>query len=179
MEDISKYKQFYTGTDNSPALKSVAKTIRSQVDGENITLIFLKVRQFINDTCYVKSSGKPVAKRFAQSLIESRRAKASELVTDCIASCGSMATLAASLLRNMGFAVKLIHGSHPRSENHAWIEIYDEVSNTWQAYDMTGYGDRTTGVISPDHKRIKECADWYEIKDYLLAEHKKWVASRR
>lgn len=178
MEKFSKYREFHTGTDNSTEIQAAAKSILEKSKSSDITSVFLAVRQFINDACYDKSSGRPVAKRKASSLLDSRRAIASELIVDCIASCGSMATLAASLLRNMGYAVKLVHGSHVSSEHHAWIEIYNEDTSKWEAYDLTGYGDRATGKIGPDHTKILDCADWYDIKEFLIKEHKDWVSKR-
>lgn len=176
MEDIEFYKKFGTGTNNSQEIQAVAKLLtKDQVD-KDITQVFLRVRQYINDACYDKSSGEPLPKRSATNLLESRRAKASELIGDCLASCGSMSTLATSLLRAMGYAVKLIHGTHPSSEHHAWIEIYDMNDNTWSAFDLTGYGDKNTGRIGSSHIKIIECADWYDIKDFLIGEHKKWTA---
>jgi hypothetical protein len=179
MEKFSKYREFYTGTDNSTEIQAAAKSILEKSKNSDIASVFVAVRQFVNDACYDKSSGKPVAKRKASSLLESRRVKASELITDCIASCGSMATLATSLLRNMGYAVKLVHGSHSSSDHHAWIEIYSADDEKWHSYDLTGYGDKATGGIGPEHKKIIDCADWYEIKDFLIKEHKKWVDDRQ
>ncbi len=179
METLKRYKEFHTGTDNSPEIKAAAEVLSTRSKGRDPTQVFLLVRQFVNDACYDKSSGKPVAKRKASSLLESRRAKASELINDCIASCGSMAVLATSLLRNMGYAVKLVHGSHSSSDHHAWIEIYNTDDKKWYSYDLTGYGDKSTGIIGPEYKKIIECADWYEIKDYLIKEHKKWAQNRR
>ncbi len=179
MEKFSKYREFYTGTDNSTEIQAAAKSILEKLKNSEITSVFVAVRQFVNDACYDKSSGTPVAKRKASSLLDSRRAKASELIDDCIASCGSMATLATSLLRNMGYAVKLVHGSHVSSEHHAWIEIYNEDAVKWEAYDLTGYGDKVTGKIGPGHTKILDCADWYDIKEFLIKEHKEWVSKRQ
>jgi hypothetical protein len=178
MEKLSKYREFYTGTDNSTEIQAAAKSILEKSKNSDIASVFVVVRQFVNDACYDKSSGKPVAKRKASNLLESRRVKASELINDCIASCGSMATLATSLLRNMGYAVKLVHGSHVSSEHHAWIEIYNEDTGKWEAYDLTGYGDKVTGKIGSDYTKILDCADWYDIKEFLIKEHKRWVSKR-
>lgn len=176
---IEAYKQHHIGTDNTSAIEEAARELKGKISGDHKPQeAFLIVRKFINDLCYDKSSGRPVARKTANSLLESRSAKSSELIVNCIASCGSMATLAASLLRSMGFAVKLIHGSHPSSEHHAWIEILNSVTSEWESYDLTGYGDRDTGKITDQHIALKKAADWYDIQDYLLEEHKKWAAKR-
>ncbi|MDP4038732.1 MAG: transglutaminase domain-containing protein [bacterium] len=92
-----------------------------------------------------------------------------------ISSCGALATLIASILRQMRYAVRLVHGDKPRADNHAWNEIWLNKEQRWQPFDCSS-GSGNQYHISRDCTRILDCADWSEIKDFLLKEHKKNLA---
>ncbi len=75
------YCEFSEGTNNSETIHEIAKQLQGKVhDQRDVGTTFLVVRQYINDICYDKSSGRPVPKRQAKSLLESRLTKASELI---------------------------------------------------------------------------------------------------
>lgn len=178
-ETISKYKIHGFTTDTSDKIKRKAKELNNLIGASfNVDQAVKIVRQWLNNISYDTSCNPPKPIRLARSLIESRSVKASELIVSPVASCGSLVTLGASVLREIGYPVKLIHGSHPRSMHHAWIEIYNHETKKWEPYDFTGFGKGPYGEITKQHKRILECADWFEIKDYLNKEHERYIKNK-
>lgn len=168
MNNTSKYNQPTITVDTSPKIQEVAATLQAQLeDPKDSMSATLAVRAWLNKNAYDTSTKPPKPYRTAKSLIESRSTPASQLVEAPIASCGSQATLGAALLRAMGFAVKLVHGTHPQSTQHAWIEIYDQATSKWIGVDFTGYGQGKYGQLTKDHQKEIICTDWYDIKETL------------
>jgi hypothetical protein len=77
-------------------------------------------------------------------------------------SCGSMATVAASVFRNLGIPTKLINGKFIRNNpdmRHAWNEFF--INNKWQPYDIT----RKDFKLTPHHVKLGEYVDWEKLKE--------------
>jgi len=163
--------------DTSNEIRALSKKLIDQLDGNtNPEKAVILVRQWLNDNSYDKSYSPPKPYATAKKLLESRTLKASKLINSPVASCGSMVTLGTSILRQMGFKVKLIHGKHPRSHHHAWISIFDKSKGAWKEYDFTGYGTGPAGEIDSDYTKEAECEDWDDIIDLIKKEHEVYLA---
>lgn len=164
-----QYLAFGKIVDNSDEIESIAIILLEESKSEQELLLHL--RQWLNDYSYDKDK-KLI--RNARNLLESRLTPASTIIQNHLGSCGALVTLGASVLRTLGFPVKLVHGYlEPDSIDHAWVEVYLPVASNWLAFDFTGKGDKATGNISRRHHKIAECADWSEIKDILETQHKR------
>lgn len=130
------------------------------------------VCHYINSIFWDRSYSPPKPVNKPHTLLESRFKKASEIIKKPQASCGSAATLATSILRTAGYTVKLVHGELPNTDQHAWNEIWLSKKKEWYSFDCSGGKGECYG-LTDNHKKIIECADWGELKDLLLEEHKK------
>lgn len=76
-------------------------------------------------------------------------------------SCGSMATVVASVLRSLNIPTKLIDGkfikNNPRMQ-HAWNEVL--INNEWMVFDITQKDFKLTEY----HIREGEYSDWSELE---------------
>ena len=76
-------------------------------------------------------------------------------------SCGSMATVVASVTRNLGYPTKLINGFYVKENpdmRHAWNEIF--IKGEWIPFDIT----RKSFKISKYHIKKGEFLDWTDLK---------------
>lgn len=76
-------------------------------------------------------------------------------------SCGSLATVVASVLRNLNYPTKLINGWYIKDNpnmRHAWNEIY--VQGKWWPIDITKKGFK----ISKHHIKKDEWLDWGDLE---------------
>lgn len=175
-----KYIEPTFTADFSEKINSLAVKLKMAIkDVSSSEQAVVVVRKWLNDNAYNKNFSPPRPHRTAKNLLESRTIKASELVSKPMASCGSQTTLGTAILRAMGFKVKMVHGSHPKSDHHAWISIYDKPQKTWLEYDFTGYGDGLAGAITALHSKEAECEDWDNIMGMLLEQHKSHESKRK
>lgn len=96
---------------------------------------------------------------------ESRLITASEVLEKRQDSCGAIATLVASILRNLGIPTKIIHGRFIQNNpemRHAWNEVLLD-SGQWVPFDLKG---KRRG-ISEYHIREFEVVDWEEVEDKI------------
>jgi hypothetical protein len=103
----------------------------------------------------------------AKSILESRFTPAEEAFEKGLLSCGAIANMSASVLRHLGFEVKLIYGESEDSVDHAWISVLEPESNEWVQYDLT----RGDGVVLPTNVMKGETDSWESIKDKILEDH--------
>ncbi|MEK7202725.1 MAG: transglutaminase domain-containing protein, partial [Patescibacteria group bacterium] len=92
---------------------------------------------------------------------ESRFISVAEILKIRQASCGSMATVVAAVLRQMQIPVKLIHGNFSETKKscrHAWNEVY--INGKFIPFDIT----RKNLKITKKHIRISEWADWADLE---------------
>lgn len=76
-------------------------------------------------------------------------------------SCGSMATVVASVIRSLGYPTKLINGFYVKEKDdmrHAWNEIY--IKGRWVPFDVT----RKDFKIGKYHVKKDEFVDWSDLK---------------
>lgn len=101
----------------------------------------------------------------------SRFISVKEILTKRQRSCGSMATVVASALRNFGVPVKLIHGRFIKDNpemRHAWNEIW--VKNRWKSFDIT----QKNFSLTPYHIKLGEYVDWEEMEK-KQRNKKQWI----
>lgn len=114
-------------------------------------------------TAYAKKKKRP-AKTFA----DSRFTPLPEMLRRGMFSCGALAKIYATVLRNFGIPVKMIHGRirGQRGESrHAWLKIYNPKNKRWIAVDPTQH-KRGLKTI-PTARQLKIYASWDELeKDY-------------
>ena len=103
----------------------------------------------------------------AKSILESRLTPPEEAFEKGLLSCGAIANMSASMLRHLGFEVKLIYGESEDSVDHAWISVLDPESNEWLQYDLT----RGDGVVLPTNIMKGETDSWESVKDKILEDH--------
>jgi hypothetical protein len=102
-----------------------------------------------------------------KSIIESRFMSAEEAFDKGVLSCGSMANIAAAMLRHIGYEVRLVHGEWDGSVDHAWISVLDTDSGTWNEYDLTTNDEG----LRPGNMKKAEVDSWDEIRDVITKDH--------
>lgn len=167
MQDMKKYTKFYKYSNNSVDIKNLAKNLETQL-GDTMTpmLAIQQVCRYIKIRSLDWTKIPPSAFYPARTLIDARFQKSSELIKKPMASCGAQATLAASILRNMGYPVRLVHGDYPKADKHAWNEIWLKAEKKWKAFDCSS-GRGKYFEITDKHVRELDCADWCEISDLI------------
>lgn len=93
------------------------------------------------------------------NLKQSRLMSAKDVLLKRQRSCGSLATVMASLLRSLGIPTKLIDGYYKGKDKHyAWIEVYLE--KKFVPFDVNLRSHKLTKY----HKKVGEYVDWSEMK---------------
>ena len=153
-----RYFQFGKYTRGCPQwlLDKVTAIDNSKIDENYI----LKVLQAI------KEEFDPKKYKITQTnnLRTSRLISVSDVLAKRQNSCGSMATVVASVLRNLKIPTKLIHGKLTVGDKemlHAWNEVNFE--NQWEPFDIT----RQDFKIGDLHVKKFEALDWEELEDKL------------
>ena len=101
----------------------------------------------------------------AKSILESRFTSSEEAYKKGMISCGAMTNIGAVILRDLGYAVRLVHGSIPTSKDHAWLKVKE--GEVWKEYDLTNGGN-----LPREGRIIKnECSSWEEIRNVIEAEY--------
>ncbi len=76
-------------------------------------------------------------------------------------SCGSLATVVASVLRNLGIPVKLINGKFVKNNpnmKHAWVEVF--ILGDWVPFDIM----QKKFVLTGYHVKKDEWLDWADLE---------------
>ncbi|OGM97789.1 MAG: hypothetical protein A2735_01370 [Candidatus Yanofskybacteria bacterium RIFCSPHIGHO2_01_FULL_41_21] len=107
----------------------------------------------------------------ASSFADSRFTPLSETVERGMISCGAFSSIFGAVLRKFGIPVKLIHGilesqDEKKSNRHAWLEIFNPVSNSWFEMDPTNDNFEARN----DAMRRKVYHNWLELKP----DYEKW-----
>lgn len=127
---------------------------------------------------FLKNHLKQRSKRYKpKSILESRFTPAEEAFEKGMDSCGAIANMAAAMLRHVGVKVKLVHGEHPKSVDHAWILVYEPEGRRWVDYDLVG--GTKEGYITPRHKRKFVCDSWEEIRSVIERDHRTYSKRRK
>lgn len=99
-----------------------------------------------------------------RSLLESRFTPPEIAFNIGMKSCGSLVNIVTDMLRHVGYKVKKIHGSIPKSKDHAWIRVKNPESKEWQDFDLTN----KNLDITPEYTEIVACDDWNDLEEYIL-----------
>jgi len=133
-----------------------------------------EVEKVIVDEEYIKKILRIIAAEFdpdkyeiykSSDIRESRLITASRIIEKHQSTCGSRATVVASVLRNLGVPTKLIHGRYIEDNpemRHAWNEVLLD-NGKWVPFDIFG---KKRG-IGEYHKKEFEVVDWEEIEDRI------------
>jgi hypothetical protein len=100
---------------------------------------------------------------YPTSMKQSRYIYVQDIIKKHQVSCGSMATVVASVFRYLYVPVKLIDGYYFKdgiSEHHAWNEIYYPKTGKFLAFDIT----KKNFKVGENHRRKGEYVDWSEMK---------------
>lgn len=159
MNEKEKYLQLgkYTG-DYPQWLVEKAKGVkRTIVDEEYIKKILrIIAEEFDSDKYEIHKSS---------NIRESRLITASEIVRKHQSTCGSRATVVASVLRKLGIPTKIIHGRYVEENpemRHAWNEVLLD-NGKWASFDIFG---KKRGV-GKYHRKELEVIDWEEIEENI------------
>ncbi|MHC1716340.1 MAG: transglutaminase-like domain-containing protein [Candidatus Dojkabacteria bacterium] len=133
-----------------------------------------EIEKTIVDEEYIKKILRIIAEEFdpdkykiyrSSNIRESRLITARQIIEKRQSTCGSRATVVASVLRKLGIPTKLIHGRYIESNpemRHAWNEVLLD-NGKWVPFDLMG---KRWG-ISEYHIKEFEVVDWEEIEDRI------------
>ena len=156
-KEIKKYLEFGKYTVDCPKhlLDKIQKEDLLNIDKELVFEIFKIIRQEFDPKLHKVN--------IVNDFKKSRFISARDVLEQRQYSCGSLATVVASIFRTLGIPVKLINGKYIKENlnmKHAWNEIYFLNQDKFLAFDIT----KPEFKISDYH--IKECEyiDWEELK---------------
>jgi hypothetical protein len=129
----------------------------------NTKEFLLAARDYIVD-----HANKKTKKYKPKSILESRFISADKAFDEGMLSCGAITNILASMLKHVGYKVKLIHGEIPKSVDHAWLAVYNSKNKKWEEFDLTN----KSGNITPKHVKKLECQNWEEIRGQIEKDHK-------
>lgn len=129
----------------------------------DVTKFLLVARDYV-----VNHANKETKEYKPKSILESRFTSVEEAFDKGMLSCGAITNILASMLRHVGYKVKLIHGEIPKSIDHAWLAVYNNKSKKWEEFDLTN----KSGNVTSKHKKKLECQDWEEIREQIEKDHK-------
>lgn len=159
MNDRHKYLQFGKYTKDAPTglIKKAKKVDKRLVDEGYIKKILRLIEEEFDPDRYeiYKTNNIRISRLItAREVIEKRQD-----------SCGAIATLVASVFRNLGVPTKIIHGRFIQNNpemRHAWNEVLLDTGK-WMPIDLKG---KKRG-ISEYHIREFEVVDWEEVEDRI------------
>lgn len=76
-------------------------------------------------------------------------------------SCGSLVSVTAAVLRNLGIQTKLIDGRSIKRDprmRHAWVEVF--IDGSWVPFDII----QKDYALTPHHVKLGEYLDWEELE---------------
>lgn len=113
-----------------------------------------------------------------KNILESRFTPPEEAFDKGMSSCGAVVNISSAMFRHVGVEVRLIHGTHEKSRNHAWISVFEPEKDEWVPYDLTR-GKEKGYKPTKDQKVIAICNEWEEIRDVIEKEHNDWLESKK
>ncbi len=152
---MNKYLQFGKYTKDCPEsfLNKIAEIERLRSDKRYITKILKLIREEFNPEKFNTT--------YTNNFKESRFISVKNILKKRQRSCGSMATVVASVFRNLGYPTKLINGFYIKDNpnmKHAWNEIY--ICRRWVPFDIT----RKDFKIGKHHIKKEEWVDWGDLE---------------
>lgn len=161
----SKYLQFGKYTRDCPQwlLDKVRKIDNSEIDKKYIEKVLLAIRDEFNSEKHQVT--------YTNDFRQSRFISVGDVLGKRQNSCGSKATVVASVLRSLQIPTKLVHGFYEKENpnmRHAWNEVY--INNEWIPFDIT----RKDFNLNDFHIKDSEWVDWTDMeKDYKRPDEKK------
>ena len=150
---------------------TTAETLRSS--NKNTHDFVIAVGKFIHK--HLKSFNKLYK---TKNILESRFTSPENAFDKGMSSCGALTNISAAMLRSTGVKIRLIHGTHKKSRNHAWISVFEPEKEKWIQYDFTNSRDNNYSP-DPDHKIKTTCNDWEEIRSLIEEEHRAWLDAKK
>ncbi|HLC69857.1 MAG: hypothetical protein A2840_02060 [Candidatus Buchananbacteria bacterium RIFCSPHIGHO2_01_FULL_47_11b] len=152
---MNKYLQFGKYTKNCPQwlLDKVRNIKKSDSQKEYILKILEAIREEFNPEKYRTT--------YTNDFKKSRFISVKDVLAKRQRSCGSRATVVASVLRNLGIPTKLIHGFYIKDNpnmKHAWNEVF--MKNKWVPFDST----RKDFKIGKYHIKKEAWVDWGDLE---------------
>jgi transglutaminase-like putative cysteine protease len=153
-EEVSRYLEFgrITNLETRPKIIEEVENLTDEVE------VISRISNWMREYFAVSKGG-----RLAKSFEESRFTSAQEVLTEKLRSCGSLATLFATLCRMVGIPARLVHGLFLHIPQygwteHAWVEVYLP-DHGWAQYEpLTAEFD-----MGISHLKVLVCADWSEV----------------
>jgi transglutaminase-like putative cysteine protease len=155
MNDPNKYLTFGQFTKDPP--KWLINKVR-EIEMETIDVEYIKKNLRIIDAEF-----DPLKYNITKTnnLKDSRYINVREILRIRQDSCGSLATVVASVLRTLGISCKLIHGRYFRDNGsifHAWNEVH--IDGNWIPFDIRG----KKRFIDERYRKISEMVDWEDLE---------------
>ena len=125
--------------------------------------LILKFRGFLDK--YIKDNFEQAYK--PKSLLESRFTPSEVAFLVGMSSCGSMVNIITDMFRHVGYEVTKVHGSIPKSRDHAWIKVRENKQVPWEVFDPS----QKDCLPDPDRKEIATCENWTEIANEIAEAH--------
>lgn len=153
---MAKYLQFGKYTADCPRwLLDKVKKDDTKIIDRNFIINVLEI---------IKDEFNPAKHKITKTNIleQSRFITVKDILAKRQRSCGSMATVVASVFRSLNIPTKLIGGKFIKNDprmNHAWNEVL--VDDKWIAFDIMQENFKLTEY----HIREGEYLDWSELKN--------------
>ncbi|MBT4516978.1 MAG: transglutaminase domain-containing protein [Candidatus Komeilibacteria bacterium] len=155
---IKKYLKFGKYTLDCPKylLDKIKKEDLSNIDQEVVHRIFKIIRQEFDPRVHKVN--------IVNDFTKSRFISAQDALDNRQYSCGSLATVVASIFRTLGVPTKLIDGKYIKDNSnmkHAWNELYFLNEDKFLPFDVT----KPNFEISEYHIKEGEHIDWDELEE--------------
>lgn len=98
-----------------------------------------------------------------RDIVESRFMPADEAFEKGVVTCGSLTNISSTMLRHVGYQVKLVHGECEQGVDHAWISVFVPEKNEWVEYDLATQDTKT----APGHVQKAVVNSWEEIRSQI------------
>ena len=103
-------------------------------------------------------------------LAKSRFVGVRKIISIRLRTCGSLASITASVLRQLGYPTKLIDGRFRHGQKifrHAWIEVNLDPEKKYRSFDPNRY----PGRITKSYLKRGQYVDWSELETKISKPH--------
>jgi len=155
MEYMEKYLQFGKYTADCPAwLIEQARAAQIDHGRSGVMAVLDVIKQEFNPAEHMVST--------TNNFAASRFTTVPAIMAKRQRSCGSLASVVAAVLRNLGIPTKLIDGKFVKRDprmRHAWVEVY--LDQVWVPFDIM----QKEYALTPYHVKRGEYLDWEELEN--------------
>ena len=152
---MEKYLQFGKYTTNCPAwLVEKARAVKKDHSRSSVVAVLDFVNQEFNPADHKVTT--------TNNFNASRFTAVPEILVKRQRTCGSLASVAAAVLRSLGLPTKLVDGKFVKRDprmRHAWIEVY--IDQTWMPFDIM----QKDYALTSYHVKLGEYVDWEELEN--------------